>query len=381
MSRRIELLLFTAGWGANHFSTLLVVYRRDLGLSPAALSILFGAYALGLVPGLIFAGRASDGRGRRAIVLPAGLMAIGSSAVLAFGGHGFAVLLAGRLLYGLAMGSIMSPGSVWVLELSSAQVGARRATLALSAGFGLGPLVSGLIAELAPAPMILPYVLHGAAMAAALAGVLSVADTAMRGQAGDRAAPAPAHRIHRRELRILAELAPVGPWAFGLASVTLAILPGLMLAQLARPVLYSALVIVTTLLSGVLVQPLAKRVGPRADRLGLGAGAIGLLLGSHAVTTGSWALVFPVAMLVGAGYGLIITTGLIEVSERATRQARGTLVGVYYVLTYVGFALPFVHATVARHIGDAATLRAAAGAAIGCLALRAIIVRATVTRR
>jgi MFS family permease len=385
MSRRVELLLFTAGWGANHFSTLLVVYRRDLGLSPAALAILFGAYALGLVPGLVFAGRASDGRGRRAIVLPAGLMAIGASMVLAFGGHGFAVLLAGRLLYGLAMGSIMSPGSVWVQELSSAQVGARRATLALSAGFGLGPLVSGLIAELAPAPMVVPYVLHGAAMAAALAGVLPVDDPALRAQAGghpgDRAAPAPARRIHRRELRILAELAPVGPWAFGLASVTLAILPGLMRAQLTRPVLYSALVIVTTLLSGVLVQPLVRRVGPRADRLGLGAGAIGLLLASRAVTTGSWALVFPVAILVGAGYGLLITTGLIEVSERASKQARGTAVGIYYVLTYVGFALPFVHAMVARRIGDAATLRAAAGIAIGCIALRAIIVRATVTRR
>jgi MFS family permease len=62
MNRRVEFLLFTAGWGANHFSTLLVVYRKDLGLSPPALGILFAAYALGLVPGLIFAGRASGRR-------------------------------------------------------------------------------------------------------------------------------------------------------------------------------------------------------------------------------------------------------------------------------------------------------------------------------
>jgi hypothetical protein len=381
MSRRVELLLFSAGWGANHFSALLVVYRRDLGLSPASLAILFGAYALGLVPGLIFAGRASDQRGRRAIVLPAGVAAIGSSAVLACGAHGFAVLLVGRLLYGLAMGSIMSPGSVWVQELSSVQVGARRATLALSAGFGLGPLVSGLIAEFAPAPMIVPYLLHGAAMAAALAGVLPVADTATRARAGDGRAPDQARQIDRRELRVLAELLPVAPWAFGLASVTLAILPGLLRAQLARPVLYSGLVIVTTLSSGVLVQPLAKRVGPRADLLGLAAGAIGLLLGARAVTAGSWSLVFPVAVLVGAGYGLIITTGLIEVSERTSKQGRGTVVGLYYVLTYVGFALPFVHATVARRLGDAATLRASSAAALGCLLLRALVVRAAVTRR
>lgn len=116
MNRRVELLLFMTGWGANHFSTLLVVYRKDLGLLPPALGILFGAYALGLVPGLVLAGRASDRRGRRAVVLPASLLAIAASAVLAFGAHGFGVPLAGRLLYGLATGSVMSPGSVWVQE-------------------------------------------------------------------------------------------------------------------------------------------------------------------------------------------------------------------------------------------------------------------------
>jgi MFS family permease len=385
MSRRVELLLFTAGWGANHFATLLVVYRRDLGLSPAALGILFGAYALGLVPGLIFAGRASDARGRRAIVLPAGLLAIAASGLLAFGSHGFAMLLAGRLLYGLAMGSIMSPGSVWVQELSpsqsSAAVGARRATLALSAGFGLGPLVSGLIAELAPAPMVLPYLLHGVLMAGALAGVLPVADTARAGRAGAGAPLPQARGLQAREFQVLAELLPMAPWAFGLASVTIAILPGLMRARVTHPILYSGLVIVTTLLSGVLVQPLAKRVGPRADLLGLGLGVTGMLIGWRAVAVGSWALAFPVALLVGAGYGLIITTGLIEVSERASRQARGTIVGIYYVLTYVGFALPFVHATLARRLGDATTLLAAAITAVICLVLRAMVEAAAVTRR
>jgi MFS family permease len=110
MNRRVELLLFMTGWGANHFSTLLVVYRKNLGLLPPALGILFGAYALGLVPGLVLAGRASDRRGRRAVVLPASLLAIAASAVLAFGGHGFGVLLAGRLIYGEASWSGLRTG-------------------------------------------------------------------------------------------------------------------------------------------------------------------------------------------------------------------------------------------------------------------------------
>ena len=102
MNLRVELLLFMTGWGANHFSTLLVVYRKNLGSSMQALLDPRVPTPQGLVPGLVLAGRASDHRGRRAVVLPASLLAILASAVLALGAHGFGVLLAGRLLYGLA---------------------------------------------------------------------------------------------------------------------------------------------------------------------------------------------------------------------------------------------------------------------------------------
>lgn len=233
MHRRVELLLLSAGWGANHFATLLLVYRARLAFSPSDLGLLFGAYAIGLVPGLILAGRASDARGRRAIVLPASVVAIVASLLLAFGSQGFGVLFAGRFLFGLAMGSVMSPGSVWITELSSVEAGPRRATLALSAGFGLGPLFTGIIAELAPAPMVLPYVVHVAVMAYALTGARSVPETA-------HGAKVAARRLTRHDVRVLAELLPVAPWAFGLPTITLAILPGIMRAQVGRPVLYTA---------------------------------------------------------------------------------------------------------------------------------------------
>jgi len=362
--------LFSAGWGANHFSTLLVVYRRDLGLAPSALGILFGAYALGLVPGLILAGRASDRWGRRALVLPASALALAGTAVLAFGTHGFGVLLAGRLIYGLGMGAVMSPGSVWLQELSPVGAGPRRATLALSAGFGLGPVVSGAMAELAPAPMMLPYVAHGLVMAWALAGARAVPETAGRPRpaAGDARA-----RTRPGDLRVLVELLPAAPWAFGFAAVTLAILPGLMRPHVSRPVLYSGLVIFTTLLAGVLVQPVVRRLGRAADLVGLAAGGLGIVLGARAVDLGSPALVFAVAPLVGGGYGLIMTSGLAEVAARAPVRVRGTAVGVYYVLTYVGFALPFLHAKLSRDWTDAGTLRCVAGVVAVCLVARALI--------
>ena len=372
MHRRVGFLLFTAGWGANHFATLLVVYRKELGLSPAELGLLFGAYAVGLVPGLVLAGRASDVRGRRALVLPASGLAIAATTVLALGSHGFGVLLAGRLMYGLAMGSIMSPGSVWIQELSPANLGPRRATLALSAGFGLGPLVSGVVAELGPAPMVLPYAVHGLVMAAALGAVRAVPETATLSPAAPEVRGG-ASGLGWNELAILAGLSPAAPWAFGFATVTVAILPGIMRPHLSRPVLYSGFVIVTTLLSGVAVQPLTTRWGRHTDLLGLGVGAGGVLLAAHAAALGAPGLVFAAAILVGTGYGLVMTTGLREVAERVPARERGRVVGIYYVLTYVGFALPFVHATVATRLGDVRTLQITAAGALASLLVRGLI--------
>jgi len=366
MHRRVAFLLFAAGWGANQFSTLLVVYRRDLGLSPAALGILFGAYAVGLVPGLILSGRASDKRGRRALVIPAGVVALVASGVVAFGAPSFAGLMTGRLLYGLGMGSAMSPGSVWLQELSPVGTGARRATLALSAGFGLGPLVAGVLAEFAPAPMVLPYLLHMVVMTAALFGTRAVPETA----GATHAAATPRVRLHPRDFSVLVALCPVAPWAFGFAAVTLAVVPGLMRPFVSRPALYSGSLILVTLAAGVAVQPTVKRIGRRADWLGLAVGALGVLLAARVVALPSPALAFLVAPLLGVGYGLVMTSGLAEVAARVPVQARGSAVGVYYVLTYLGFSVPFIHATLARPWGDVRTLQFIAGAAFISLILR-----------
>ncbi len=323
MHRRVQLLLLTAGWGANHFATLLLVYRRELGFSAAQLGAplrRLRAWSGARSPAR---GGVSDERGRRAVVLPASFLAIAASILLAFGGHGFGVLLGGRLLYGLAMGSVMSPGSVWVTELSSVEAGPRRATLALSAGFGLGPLVSAVVVELAPAPMVLPYVAHAAVMAVSVMRARSVPDTAGRGASATKTPP---RHLSVRELGVLAELLPVAPWAFGLAAVAIAIVPGIMRQHVAHPVLYSGLVIMTTLLTGVLVQPLTKRFGARGDLVGLATRRRRHRARAYAVRIGSPALVFVVAVLLGTGYGLVITTGLREVQRRASEGARGTAV-------------------------------------------------------
>jgi len=68
--QRVVIAMFAVAWGANQFSPMLVVYRDELGLTARTLALLFALYAVGLIPGLLLGGAASDRRGRRPVVLP-----------------------------------------------------------------------------------------------------------------------------------------------------------------------------------------------------------------------------------------------------------------------------------------------------------------------
>jgi MFS family permease len=68
--------------------------------------------------------------------------------------------LAGRLLAGVASGAAFSSGAARIKELSATRHRPRRLTIAISAGYGLGALLAGVLARWAPAPTVLPYVPH-----------------------------------------------------------------------------------------------------------------------------------------------------------------------------------------------------------------------------
>ena len=56
----VGFAMLVVGWGANQFSPMLLVYRAELGLSAGELALLFALYAIGLIPGLLIGGPASD---------------------------------------------------------------------------------------------------------------------------------------------------------------------------------------------------------------------------------------------------------------------------------------------------------------------------------
>ena len=85
--------------------------------------------------------------------------ALGARVVGVRRGRGLAgAAVRARFLQGVVSGVVFSVGSAWVGELSLASgegAGGRRAAFAMTAGFSLGPLTSGLLGEFGPAPTVL----------------------------------------------------------------------------------------------------------------------------------------------------------------------------------------------------------------------------------
>ncbi|SCX52396.1 Predicted arabinose efflux permease, MFS family [Klenkia marina] len=377
----VALTMFAIGWGANQFVSLLVAYRRDEGLSTVDVSALVGVYALGLIPALLVLGPVSDARGRGPVLRVAAVVSVLATAVLLLD-HLWA-LYAGRLLAGLASGAAFAAGSAWVRELSGPAwdpttvpgTGAKRAATALSAGFGLGPLVAGLVAQWAPHPLTVAYLPHLVLALAVLVPLWRAPETVPR---ADTAVPLRrALRVSSvREPRFRRLVSPVAPWVFTAATVSLAVLPGLLVgaggAAAEYAVAVNAVVAGLTLGTGVLVQPLARRLAAHdtrpAARAGTAAVAAGLLVAvGYALSPTPW-LLLPTALLLGAGYGCCLVAGLLETQRVAAPHELAGLTGVFYALTYLGFAAPLVLAALTAVAPYPALLGALAALAVLTLA-------------
>lgn len=374
--KRVAFLLFVIGWGANHFGALLLVYRARLHLDASGPQMLFGMYALGLVPGLMLSGSLSDRHGRRAIVIPAAVVALAASTLLGVGGDRFSLLMIGRLLYGVGCGAVMNPGAVWVLELSRdvpGGGGARRATIALSSGFGFGPLISGALAQWAPYPVVMPYVVHAVTLVVAI----GICTRAPGGEASGARGPLLSAGLDRSNLRgFVTGVAVMAPFVFAFPVIAFAALPAMLGpgALGAAPIAYIGLLGAITLAAGVLAQPVTRRYAPTTTaRFGLVAGAIGCGLAALVVVTHLTALLLVVAAVLGVGYGVCMTSGLRNVELLSKPATRGGLTGLYYVLTYIGFAVPYLLAIVTRSIAPDTALEILAGLAVlAAIALRRV---------
>lgn len=359
----IAAVLTATAWGSNQFTPMLLVYHQTLGLGTGTLEALFGVYALGLIPGLLIGGPLSDALGRRRVVIPAAGLSLAASVALVAAGRGPALLFVGRLLAGVSAGAVFGSGTAWLREILLRETSPRgaspardhaaatRAVVAMTAGFALGPLVAGVLAQWSPDPGVVPYLPHIALMIVVLALLSEAPETVAIGQRRrvSLALPGVGNARFRRVVT------PMAPWVFAAPAVAFALLPSIVGAQRATDGIgLVAAITALCALAGVLVQPLARRLdvragGNRAATTGLLVLVVGLVLGAEAAHAHqSWLLV-PCAIVLGAAYGLCLVAGLVEIQRMAGPDGLAGLTAAYYTLTYLGFAVPYV-LTLGSHV-------------------------------
>ena len=377
-------MVFALAYGGNHFSPLLQLYRQQEGFSQVQVDLLFAAYIVGIIPGFLISGPLSDRFGRKPVLLVGAVLGLVGSAILGLGAASFPLLTAGRLVSGVSVAAAMVVGSSWIKELSAppypaiaAPIAARRASLTLTAGFGLGPAVSGVIAQWGPAPTVLPYAIHI---------VLTVVCGVILLRAPETRTPGPLRFRLPRGVRgrFLGVVVPAAPWVFGCAGVAFAITPAALIGHLGTGAIgYATLLAVIALVFGAGIQPFAARIGSatggRQLAVGLVIATVGVLGAAGVAAAQQPWLGVPVAAVLGAGYGICLVSGLTEVQRMAPREELAGLTALYYSATYLRFTFPVILAALTNVAPEPLLLVLLAVVCAACLAI--VLVSSSSRRR
>src|SRR5690606_29214488 len=142
---------------------LYVLYQAEQGFGPFTVTVVFATYAVGVLASLVLAGHVSDWVGRRRMLVPA-VLVDAPAATIYLEWTALPALLVARFVSGISIGMLTATATAHLAELHmAARPGAARtradvvATAANLGGIGLGPLVAGLLAQYAGAPLHLPY--------------------------------------------------------------------------------------------------------------------------------------------------------------------------------------------------------------------------------
>jgi len=142
---------------------LYVLYQQRDHFGSFTVTLVFAAYAIGVVVSLFLAGHTSDWLGRRRILVPAVLIDVVAGALFILW-PSLPGLLVARFVSGISVGLLTATATAHLTELhATARPHASRtradvvATAANLGGIGLGPLIAGVLAQYAPHPLVVPY--------------------------------------------------------------------------------------------------------------------------------------------------------------------------------------------------------------------------------
>lgn len=317
-------------------------YQQRYGWSVLTITVIFGVYAIAVVGGLMLIGRLSDYVGRRPVLIPGVLLSAGSAALfLAAGGLGF--VLAGRVLSGFSAAVFTGTATAALVDLMPERR-ALATVIAVAAnlgGLGAGQLVSGIVADHVSRPLEIPYAVDLGLCVLALLAVVAVPK--QRSQRSGRWSPQ--HFSVPAVVRpAFVPAAIAGSCGFAVFGLYGAVVPGLLAHQFHVTAATVVGVIVFVLMLAALGgQLLTRRVSPS---LALRLGCVTLIVGSGllalSVAVDALAALVVAAPLIGLAEGFVIGAGLADINRLAPAEQRGEVASNYFIVLYVGLALPVI---------------------------------------
>jgi MFS family permease len=354
---------------------LWALYRQRDGLPTVVVTIAFAVYAAGVAVALFTVGHLSDHLGRRRVLLPA--LALEAVAALALAvTPNLGVLIAARIVTGLAVGALTPTATAYLAELhgrtasSRPGLGAVVATAANLGGLGLGSLVAGFLVGHLGDPLRVPHVVFLVLLLLATAAVAFVPETVER-----------EHRDYRVQ-RVVVPADSRGRYlaaalaAFGLFSVlglfsslAPAVLASLGHAGSVSGGATSFAVFAAAALSQVLLVRLAAH---HQVRLGLLLTALGVVVLGTGVLTSTVALFVGGGIVAGAGVGVLLKGALVTATSLAPAGSRGEAAAGVFLAGYLGMAVP------ALAIGLSSSSGVPFGVSVPVMAVVVLAVLATV---
>lgn len=323
------------------------IYQDRFGYDEFLVTVIFAAYAIGVIAALLLGGRLSDQVGRRPVLL-AGLALSALSAVAFLAPLDLAGLVLGRVLSGLSAGLYTGTATATLLDLVPVADQARAALVGAAVnmgGLGLGPVLAGVLAQYAPAPLVLPYVASLVLLVPAAVGVLLVPEP-VAGATGWRGAS-----LRPQRLRVPASVRPVfvrasiaGFAGFAVLGLFSSVSPGFLGQVLGeRNHAVEGLVVLSLFVASMAGQLLSVRLDGRAAMAGgsavLAVGALGIAL---SLLLASLPLLVVGAVVAGLGQGAVFRAGLAAVGAATPAPQRAEVSSSFFVVVYVALSVPVI---------------------------------------
>jgi len=359
--------------GSSAPTPLYPLYAAEWGLSPLAITAIFGIYALAVLAALLVGGRLSDHLGRRPVLLAASVGQVVS--MVLYGSASSAVgLVIARVFQGLVTGASVAAIGAAMIDLDKTR-GAVANAVAPPIGTGSGAILAGIFVQFLPAPSHLIYEVLGVVFIAQAIGLSFLSET-ITPRSGVWRSLRPQLALPRatREPLLLAVPVLIAVWATAgfYGSLGPMLIRGLLGTH--SPLLGGLGLFVLAATAGVSVLLLQHREPKHMMTLGAASLALGAALTVVAISYASISWFFVGTALAGVGFGAGFQGSVRTIVPFAAPHERAGVLSIIFLVSYLSMGAPAVvaGALVARH-GNILGVAQGFGAVMIALAIAALI--------